>query len=173
MIFTYYPNDFCLKIKIYNFDPYNVFLIIATNALMLLMTVFFCTGSQMNFKKKIEMHFNRGIKEQKRNCITITSCLSVWYRKIKKYLDLFVFYHQTDVFFLHCFLHLTDVPSWEHGEFDPLKHRNRLYMHELLSMCTCLEIWVKKICLHQDYLTLIKSYLSIFTQFLEYSWWKE
>ncbi len=32
-------NDFCHEIKMYNFDPYNVFLVIATNILVLLMTV--------------------------------------------------------------------------------------------------------------------------------------
>ncbi len=31
MIFTKYPNDFWHKRKTYNFDPYNVFLAIATN----------------------------------------------------------------------------------------------------------------------------------------------
>ncbi len=31
-------NDFCYKIKIYNFDPYNVLLVIATNIAVLLMT---------------------------------------------------------------------------------------------------------------------------------------
>ncbi len=30
-IFPYYPNDFLHKRKIYNFDPHNVFLAIATN----------------------------------------------------------------------------------------------------------------------------------------------
>ncbi len=32
-------NDFCHKRKIYNFDPYNVLLSIATNIPVLLMTV--------------------------------------------------------------------------------------------------------------------------------------
>ncbi len=40
MIFTLYPNDFWHKIKIYNFDPYNVFLAIATNIPVLLKTGF-------------------------------------------------------------------------------------------------------------------------------------
>ncbi len=31
MIFTLYPNDFWRKIKIDNYDPYNVLLIIVTN----------------------------------------------------------------------------------------------------------------------------------------------
>ncbi len=31
-------NDFCHKIKIYNFEPYNVLLSIATNIAVLLMT---------------------------------------------------------------------------------------------------------------------------------------
>ncbi len=31
MIFTEYPNDFWHKRNFYNFDPYNVFLVIATN----------------------------------------------------------------------------------------------------------------------------------------------
>ncbi len=30
MIFTYYPNDFWHKLKMYNFDPFNVLLDIAT-----------------------------------------------------------------------------------------------------------------------------------------------
>ncbi len=33
-------NDFCRKIKMYNFDPYNVLLHIATNIPVLLMTAF-------------------------------------------------------------------------------------------------------------------------------------
>ncbi len=33
-------NDFWHKIKIYNFDPYNVLLAIATNIAVLLMTAF-------------------------------------------------------------------------------------------------------------------------------------
>ncbi len=42
MIFTkiIYPNDFWHKIKIDNFEPYNVFLAIATNILVLFMTAF-------------------------------------------------------------------------------------------------------------------------------------
>ncbi len=44
MIFTYYPNDFWRKRKIYNFDPYNVFLAIATNIHVLLMTGFVIQG---------------------------------------------------------------------------------------------------------------------------------
>ncbi len=35
MIFTKYPNDVWHKRKMYNFDPYNVFLAIATNILVL------------------------------------------------------------------------------------------------------------------------------------------
>ncbi len=33
-----YPNDFWLKRKLHNFDPYSVFLAIATNIPVLLMT---------------------------------------------------------------------------------------------------------------------------------------
>ncbi len=44
MIFTYYPNDFWHKRKIDNFDPYNVFLAIATNIPVLLMTGFVVQG---------------------------------------------------------------------------------------------------------------------------------
>ncbi len=39
MIFTEYPNDFWQK-KMYNFDPYNVLLAIATNIPQRLMTAF-------------------------------------------------------------------------------------------------------------------------------------
>ncbi len=37
-------NDFCHKIKMYNFDPYNVLLAIATNIPVLLMTAFALQG---------------------------------------------------------------------------------------------------------------------------------
>uniref|UniRef100_A0A8C2GKB0 Myomesin 1a (skelemin) n=1 Tax=Cyprinus carpio TaxID=7962 RepID=A0A8C2GKB0_CYPCA len=40
MIFSSYPNDFCYKRKIDNFDPYNVFLAIAKNIPQLLKTGF-------------------------------------------------------------------------------------------------------------------------------------
>ncbi len=35
-------NDFCHKIKMYNFEPYNVLLSIATDIPVLLMTVLCC-----------------------------------------------------------------------------------------------------------------------------------
>ncbi len=44
MIFTSYPNDFWHKRKMYNFDPYNVLLAIATNIPVLLMTAFVVQG---------------------------------------------------------------------------------------------------------------------------------
>ncbi len=44
MIFTYYPNDFWQKRKIDNFDPYNVFLAIATNIPVRLKTGFVVQG---------------------------------------------------------------------------------------------------------------------------------
>ncbi len=44
MIFTWYPNDFWNKIKINNFDPYNVFLAIATNIPQRLKTGFVVQG---------------------------------------------------------------------------------------------------------------------------------
>ncbi len=37
---TWYPNDFWRKTKMYNFEPYNVLLSIATNIPVLLMTAF-------------------------------------------------------------------------------------------------------------------------------------
>ncbi len=37
-------NDFCHTIKIYNFDPYNALLVIATNIAVLLMTDFVLQG---------------------------------------------------------------------------------------------------------------------------------
>ncbi len=37
-------NDFWHKIKMYNFDPYNVLLAIATNIAVLLMTAFVLQG---------------------------------------------------------------------------------------------------------------------------------
>ncbi len=43
MIFTY-PNDIWHKRKIYNFDPYNVFFVIATNIPVLLKTGFVVQG---------------------------------------------------------------------------------------------------------------------------------
>ncbi len=39
-----YPNDFWHKKKIYYFDPFNVFLAIATNLTMLLKTAFVLQG---------------------------------------------------------------------------------------------------------------------------------
>ncbi len=44
MIFTQCPNDFWHKLKIYNFDPYNVFLAIATNIPQRLKTSFVVQG---------------------------------------------------------------------------------------------------------------------------------
>ncbi len=44
MIFTKYPNDVWHKRKMDNFDPYNVFLAIATNITVLLMTAFVLQG---------------------------------------------------------------------------------------------------------------------------------
>ncbi len=44
MIFTSYTNDFCHNRKIDNFDPYNLFLDIATNITVLLMTGFVVQG---------------------------------------------------------------------------------------------------------------------------------
>ncbi len=44
MIFTYCPNDFWHKRKINNFDPYNVFLAIATNIPQRLKTDFVVQG---------------------------------------------------------------------------------------------------------------------------------
>ncbi len=44
MIFTYCPNDFWHKRKINNFDPYNVFLAIATNIPQRLKTGFVVQG---------------------------------------------------------------------------------------------------------------------------------
>ncbi len=44
MIFTLCPNDFWHKRKIYNFDPYNVFLAIATNIPERLKTGFVVQG---------------------------------------------------------------------------------------------------------------------------------
>ncbi len=38
------PNDFCHKIKMYHFYPYNVLLSIATNIAVLLMTAFVLQG---------------------------------------------------------------------------------------------------------------------------------
>ncbi len=43
-MFTKYPNDFCHKRKINNFDPYNVLLAVATNIPVLLMTAFVLQG---------------------------------------------------------------------------------------------------------------------------------
>ncbi len=45
MIFSKCPNDFWHKIKIYNFDPYNVLLVIAsTNIAQRLKTAFVLQG---------------------------------------------------------------------------------------------------------------------------------
>ncbi len=43
-MFTYYPNDFWHKIKMYDFDSYNVFLAIATNIPQRLKTSFVLQG---------------------------------------------------------------------------------------------------------------------------------
>ncbi len=42
-----YPNDFWHKRKMYHFDPYNVFLAIATNIPQRLKTGFVCPGSHL------------------------------------------------------------------------------------------------------------------------------
>ncbi len=44
MIFTEYANDFWHKRKMYNFNPYNVLLAIATNILQWLKTAFVVQG---------------------------------------------------------------------------------------------------------------------------------
>ncbi len=44
MIFASYPDDFRHKRKIYNFDPYNALLAIATNLPVLLMIGFVVQG---------------------------------------------------------------------------------------------------------------------------------
>ncbi len=44
MIFTEYANNFWHKRKMYNFDPYNVLLAIATNILQRLKTGFVVQG---------------------------------------------------------------------------------------------------------------------------------
>ncbi len=44
MIFTEYANDFWHKRKMYNFNPYNVLLAIATNILQRLKTGFVVHG---------------------------------------------------------------------------------------------------------------------------------
>ncbi len=54
MIFTKYPNDFCHKRKMYNFDPYNVFLAIATNIPQRLKTAFVLQGHMCVHKKSLE-----------------------------------------------------------------------------------------------------------------------
>ncbi len=58
MIFTYYPNDFWHKRKKNIFDPYNVFLAISTNIVVLLKTVFFIQGHiwQNMILRKIMFH---------------------------------------------------------------------------------------------------------------------
>ncbi len=49
MIFTLYPNDFWRKRKMYNFDPYNVFLAIATNIPQRLKTGFVVLQSHIKW----------------------------------------------------------------------------------------------------------------------------
>ncbi len=51
MIFTSYPNDFWHKIKIDNFDQYNVFLAVATNIPQRLKTDFVVQGHIYNISK--------------------------------------------------------------------------------------------------------------------------
>ncbi len=50
MIFTEYANDFWPKIKMYNFNPYNVLLAIATNILQRLKTGFVLHARVSNVK---------------------------------------------------------------------------------------------------------------------------
>ncbi len=50
MIFTEYANDFWHKIKMYNFNPYNVLLAIATNILQRLKTGFVLQARVTNVK---------------------------------------------------------------------------------------------------------------------------
>ncbi len=40
----WYPNDFWHKIKIYTYDPYSVFLVIATNIPVILINAFVLQG---------------------------------------------------------------------------------------------------------------------------------
>ncbi len=55
MIFTYYANDFWHKIKMYNFNPYNVLLAIATNIPQRLKTAFVLQARVTNIKKSFEI----------------------------------------------------------------------------------------------------------------------
>ncbi len=48
-------NDFRHKIKIYNFDPYNVLLAIATNIPVLHMTAFVLQGSHIYDNKYLHL----------------------------------------------------------------------------------------------------------------------
>ncbi len=50
MIFTEYAKDFWHKRKMYNFDPYNVLLAIATNILQRLKTGFVVQARVTNVK---------------------------------------------------------------------------------------------------------------------------
>ncbi len=50
MIFTEYANDLWHKRKMYNFDPYNVLLAIATNILQRLKTGFVLQARVTNVK---------------------------------------------------------------------------------------------------------------------------
>ncbi len=50
MIFNEYANDFWHKRKMYNFDPYNVLLAIATNILQRLKTGFVLHARVTNVK---------------------------------------------------------------------------------------------------------------------------
>ncbi len=50
MIFIEYANDFWHKRKMYNFNPYNVLLAIATNILQRLMTGFVLQARATNVK---------------------------------------------------------------------------------------------------------------------------
>ncbi len=55
-LYLIYPNDFWHKRKIYNFDPYNVLLAIATNIPVWLMTGFEVQGhncSQLHYFNKV------------------------------------------------------------------------------------------------------------------------
>ncbi len=50
-IFMEHPNDFCHKIKMYNFEPYSVLLAIATNIAVQTLANFLDSVSKYNKKR--------------------------------------------------------------------------------------------------------------------------
>ncbi len=84
MIFTEYANDFWHKRKMYNFNPYNVLLAIATNILQRLKTGFVLQARVTNVKL--------GLGDMAKNIITIIIFISVDIDNYHDKCQIFIFF---------------------------------------------------------------------------------